>query len=132
MSEAQSEAVSEMLVTVKPERASPMLAPESSTTRRLCLVAARRRGRSSACSGCFAGCYGRQNELAVVSLVLSAEVEEREGSAYEEDGDLAHDEDDEDEDDVGSLVKSKKPREKRPGPRQNWSAAEDEALWRGD
>lgn len=133
MSVAQSEPISETFVTVKPERAAPELPPESSTARPSIPLADSASSQQDAEDAVppvqVASQDGAGDRTSETSA--SPEVEEREGSAYEDDGDLPHNEDDEDEGDAGSFRKSKKLRERKPRPRQTWSAAEDAAFWRG-
>lgn len=134
MSEQLAEVASTALATVKPERASPELPAESSTTVPSIPLAESSSTQQQA-----------EDALAPVSSVAedvddnrtsatspSPEVDEREGSAYEDDEGMAQDDDDEEDEDAADMSdEDEKPRKKRRKPRQDWTAEENAALWRG-
>ncbi|BGO89852.1 Transketolase [Rhodotorula toruloides] len=134
MSEQLAEVASTALATVKPKRASPELPAESSTTVPSIPLAESSSTQQQA-----------EDALAPVSSVAedvddnrtsatspSPEVDEREGSAYEDDEGMAQDDDDEEDEDAADMSdEDEKPRKKRRKPRQDWTAEENAALWRG-
>ncbi|BGP30338.1 Transketolase [Rhodotorula toruloides] len=134
MSEPLPEAFSTILATVKPERASPELPAESSTPAPSIPLA-----DSSSTQ--------QQTEDALPpapsvpedvydnwtsATSPSPDVNEREGSAYEDEGDMALDQNDEYEGDASfSSESGKRPSKTKRRDRARWTAEEDEALWRG-
>ncbi|GAA6056280.1 hypothetical protein NBRC10513_005602 [Rhodotorula toruloides] len=133
MSEPLPEAFSTAIAIVKPERASPELPAESSTPAPSIPLADSSSTQRQA-EDALPSAQDTLQEPAddrTSATSPSPEVNEREGSAYEEEGDMALDQDDEYEDDSALSDDSEKPRKKGRRPRQIWSAAEDAALWRG-
>ncbi|PRQ74070.1 hypothetical protein AAT19DRAFT_15637 [Rhodotorula toruloides] len=132
MSEPLPEAFSTAIAIVKPERASPELPAESSTPAPSIPLADSSSTQRQA-EDALPSAQDTLQEPAddrTSATSPSPEVNEREGSAYEEEGDMALDQDDEYEDDSALSDDSEKPRKKGRRPRQIWSAAEDAALWR--